>query len=307
MIVLIEGLGSISRKHISALRAIVPEVRIYALRSQSKATLEKGVINVYDYSQLEEKPNFIIISNITQKHRLSIENAMKLDVPLMIEKPVLPSLTPSDFILGRRLKESNIKTYVACNLRFLDVLQYLKRYVDKEKVTINEVNVYCGSYFPEWRPNRNYKEVYSAQKGEGGGIHLELIHEMDYTLWLFGIPNLLSFHTSSKSSIDIESCDYAHYLLEYPTFIASITLNFYRREIKRTIEIIFENETWIVDLINGNIRDGQGKLIYQSSQQVIETYSLQMKHMIDVANGKSDSINTFQDALNVLKLSLGNV
>jgi predicted dehydrogenase len=306
MIVLIEGLGSISRKHIAVLRTVVPDVKVYALRSNLDADSEDGITNIYDYNQLPEKPDFIIISNITQKHRLSVENAIKLGVPIMIEKPVLPSFTKEDFDLNERIKRLGIKTYVACNLRFLDVLQYLKKYLEQSKVIINEVNVYCGSFFPDWRPNRNYKEVYSAQKGEGGGTHLELIHEMDYTTWLFGIPKLLNFTLSSRSTIDIEAADYAHYVLDYPTFIATVTLNFYRKEIKRTIEVIFEDKTWIIDLVNGTIHDGLGKLIYQSDQQVIETYDLQMRHMIDVVKGKSESLNTFEDSLEVLKLSLGN-
>jgi predicted dehydrogenase len=306
MIVLIEGLGSISHKHIAALRTIKPNVKIYALRSNPVASLEEGVINIYDYNQLEEKPDFIIISNITQKHRLSTEKALKIGVPIMIEKPVLPSLTTADIDLSERIKGLGIKTYVACNLRFLNVLQFLKKHLDQNSVAINEVNVYCGSFFPDWRPNRDYRTMYSAQKGEGGGISLELIHEMDYTVWLFGFPKLLNFITSSRSTIDIEAADYAHYILDYPTFIATITLNFYRKETKRTIEIIFEDQTWIVDLVNGSIHDGLGKLIYQSNQKVIETYDLQMRHMIDVVKGKSDSINTFNDSLEVLKLSLGN-
>lgn len=306
MIVLIEGLGSIAHKHISALRTIKPDVKIYALRSKFGATFEAGIINIYDYNQLEEKPDFIIISNITQKHRLSTEKAIKIGVPIMIEKPVLPSLIAADFDLNERIKSLGIKTYVACNLRFLNVLQFLKKHLDQSKVAINEVNVYCGSFFPDWRPNRNYKTMYSAQKGEGGGIHLELIHEMDYTVWLFGIPNILNFTTSSRSTIDIEAADYAHYILDYPTFITTITLNFYRKETKRTIEVIFEDQTWIVDLVNGSIHDGLGKLIYHSNQQVIETYDLQMRHMIDIVKGKSDSLNTFENSLEVLKLSLGN-
>jgi predicted dehydrogenase len=306
MIVLIEGLGSISRKHISALRNSQPNVKLYALRSKAASPSEEGIINIYDYNQLTEKPDFIIISNITQRHRVSVENAIKLGVPIMIEKPVLPSLTAADFDLNERIKSLGIKTYVACNLRFLNVLQFLKKHLDESTVGINEVNVYCGSYFPDWRPKRDYKTMYSAQKGEGGGIHLELIHEMDYTSWLFGIPTILNFTTSSRSTIDIEAADYAHYLLDYPKFIATITLNFYRKEIKRTIEVIFEDRTWIVDLVKGNIHDGLGKLIYQSGQQVIETYDVQMRHMIDVVKGKSESHNTFEDSLEVLKLSLGN-
>lgn len=306
MKVLIEGLGSIAQKHINALRKLIPDVTVYGLRSSINSSDIEGVINVYSYEAVPIKPDFIIICNPTQFHRKSIKNALDLKVPLMIEKPVLHSIDPEDEKIEALINEKGIKTYVACNLRFHPALAYLHNYLNSTTKRINEVNVYCGSYFPNWRPNRDYKELYSAKNEAGGGIHLELIHELDYTYWLFGAPINSTRTLASKSSIDIEASDYAHYLWEYPDFFASITLNFYRQKLKRTIEILFDDDTWTVDFANSTIINDKNEVIFSGNSGILDTYTLQMQHVIDIVHGKTNSINTYKEAREVLKLSLLN-
>ena len=306
MIVLIEGLGSIAQKHITVLRELIPNVVIYGLRSSTNSNEVVGITSVYSYEQLSIKPDFIIICTPTQFHREGIRNAMKMGVPLMIEKPTFHTINETDAVLINELDQKKIKTYVACNLRFHPVLIALNELLKENKNRINELNVYCGSYFPDWRPKRDYKNVYSAKNDVGGGIHLELIHELDYTLWLFGVPLNSKRVLSSKSSIDIEAVDYAHYLLEYQTFFATITLNFYRRKIKRSIEILFENDTWTVDLINSLITNDKNEIIFSSDFKVIDTYLLQMQHMLDIVNNKAESLNSIHNAIDTLKICLAD-
>ena len=42
--------------------------------------------------------------------------------------------------------------------------------MNSEKILINEVNVYCGSYLPDWHPDENYTIGYAAKKNLGGGV-----------------------------------------------------------------------------------------------------------------------------------------
>jgi predicted dehydrogenase len=306
MTILIEGLGAIANKHIHAIRQIEPQAKIYGLRSSENTNIIEGVINIYSYEELSEKLDFIIIANSTQYHRASIRKAIKIGVPLMIEKPVLHSIEPEDETLNNELLEKKIKTYVACNLRFHQVLLFLKRHLENNNRRINEVNVYCGSYFPEWRPNRDYKQVYSAKNKAGGGIHLELIHELDYTCWLLGLPKNTKKTLASKSSIEIEAPDYAHYLLEYESFFATITLNFYRKKIKRTIEILFDNDTWVIDIVNGHIMNDKNEVVFSTDFKILDTYEAQIKHIIAISRNEQKSLNTFQDSLEILRVCLTN-
>ena len=62
MNVLIIGLGSIARKHITALKSLNFDSKIYALRSSLNATIEEGVENIYDIDNSNDLFDFAIIS-----------------------------------------------------------------------------------------------------------------------------------------------------------------------------------------------------------------------------------------------------
>ena len=54
--------------------------------------------------------------------------------------------------------------------------------------------VLCGSYLPSWRKNIIYNKSYSSDKKKGGGVLLDLSHEIDYITWILGsfTKNILS-------------------------------------------------------------------------------------------------------------------
>ena len=135
-------------------------------------------------------------------------------------------------------------------------------YLYNEKLTINEVNVYCGSYLPDWRGNVNFRKIYSAKKNMGGGVHLDLIHEIDYSTWLFGQPMETYGFMTSTSSLNIDSTDYAQYNLMYEKFVLNIKLNYFRRDTKREIEIVLEDDILVCDLLNSEIRNSKNEIIF---------------------------------------------
>jgi len=304
--VLIIGLGSIAAKHINALLTLNPTIRIIALRSSADCKKNDGVEDIYSLEELNDKPQFVIISNPTHLHFSTIEFAIKLQVPLFIEKPPLHILHNARSIVSQ-LKENNIHTYVACNLRFHPCIQLLKKYFSSNKVCINEVNIYCGSYLPDWRPNQDFTRNYSANESMGGGVHLDLFHELDYAYWLFGKPLDSRSFKSSKSSLKINAVDYANYIFNYETFNIAITLNYYRRTPKRTIEILFDDKTWFVNLIDCVIKDDAGEVIFENKNYNIQqTYISQLKYFIDNIENPTNSINTFSESLEVLKICLSD-
>ncbi|HEY8928039.1 MAG TPA: Gfo/Idh/MocA family oxidoreductase [Mucilaginibacter sp.] len=301
MEVLIIGLGSIAAKHIAALRAVDPGVTISALRSGEGGDVD-GVTNVYDLKTLSARPGFIIISNPTQLHAETILSVLDLNVPLFIEKPPLHTLDLADGI-KQKIAQQHLLTYTACNLRFHPCIEFLKKNLGGKR--INEVNVYCGSYLPEWRPGKDYKNIYSANKEMGGGVHLDLFHEMDYTCWLFGHPVASKGFISNRSSLNIDAADYANYLLEYPGFNASVILNYYRRKPQRTIEILLDSETWTIDLIKNTVVTDSGELLFGAPDfKIMDTYINQMRYFIDCRAANSAPMNSFAEAVKTLNITL---
>ncbi|OFY38950.1 MAG: oxidoreductase [Bacteroidetes bacterium GWF2_40_14] len=303
MKVLIIGLGSIGKKHVLAIKTVRPDVDIIALRSHQDAENFMDVKNIYALDEIEKPvPDFVIISNPTSEHKKTVSELIKFNIPLFIEKPIFSSLNIQKLI--DNLNSTDIFTYVACNLRFLDCIRFIKEQKQNfNQKRLNEVNVYCGSYLPDWRLNIDFRKTYSAIPELGGGVHIDLIHELDYIYWLFGSPIEVKRTYRNQSSLDISAYDYANYLLDYEGFCVNIVLNYYRREPKRNLELVFEDETWNVDLLKNQVVC-KNQILFSSEQRISNTYLDQMKYFIGCIQNKNKSINTVNDAYNVLKICL---
>lgn len=304
MRVLIVGLGSIAQKHIHALRKIEPDVKLFALRTGKSKNNLPGVTNIYQLDEVDTNFDFVIISNPTNKHLDSIKELMALKVPLFIEKPPLATLEGADEVL-EYLERENITTYTAFNLRFSPVLQWVRKNIKDKRVL--EVQAYCGSYLPSWRPDVDYRNVYSSKKELGGGVHLDLIHELDYVNWIFGSPQSIQGYVSKVSDLEIDVPDVAHYWLKYERMVASITLNYYRRDTRRTLEIVFEDDTWHVNLIKNEVSDSSGNTLFKASPSSLLTYEEQMSYFIDCLNIGKKPMNSLYDSLQTLEMSLNIV
>ena len=302
--VLIIGLGSIAKKHITALRSLTEEFEVFALRSSLDASKYEDVINIFNLD--DTIFDFAIISNPTHLHFKYIKILASKLIPLFIEKPPVHSLDNLDEILNLVAKKK-ITTYIACNLRFHPCLKFLKEKIDNENPRINEINVYCGSYLPEWRPGLDYKNIYSSNPKMGGGVHLDLFHEIDYVTWIFGQPKLYNSIKRSVSSLSIDSVDYANYILQYDKFTVSIILNYFRKKVKREIEIVFDQITWNIDLINNKIKADDGEVIFEVKKfDISQTYKSQLSYFLDCLKEKRQPMNSFQNSIPALKICLEN-
>jgi predicted dehydrogenase len=304
MRVLIIGIGSIAKKHLKAILSYNPNSLVYAYRTSNPSNLLENVFNIYSLENFSEKIDFIIISNPTALHGNTILDIIKFKAPIFIEKPVLHNLYLADLILDK-LKKNNIITYVGCNLRFHPAVIFLKNYLTSHNPRINEVNIYSGSDLTSWRPKVDYKKSYSSNSNLGGGVHLDLIHEVDYCLWLFGIPNKINSLFKSKSSIEIDSIDSARYIFDYNEFSIGITLNYFRKDIKRQVEVVTDDDTITIDLIKCKVDSFSGKVIFSNKEYNIqETYNKQLIYFWNCVQNNVTPMNSFEEGVNTLKIAL---
>ena len=303
MKILVVGLGSIGGKHVKTIKSLQPQAEIFALRSRKDAEKHPEVTNIYNFDEIALIAfDFAIIANPTSEHKKTLNQLIQFGFPLFIEKPIYSSLDIKDTV--DTIIRKGIQTYVACNLRFLDCIKFIKeKLTQMQNKKLNEVNVYCGSYLPDWRPNVDFKKAYSANAKLGGGVHIDLIHELDYLYWLFGIPKDVSSIFRSRSSLAISSFDFVNYILEYDGFCATVVLNYYRRDPKRTLELVFDDETWNIDLLKNQITCNN-QILFSSGQRIADTYQTQMEYYIHCLSKKTDTFDTISDAYNVLKICL---
>lgn len=303
MKVLIIGLGSIAKKHITALRNLYPDSEIYALRSSKSSPVIEGIRSCYTIDEVPLDVKFILISNPTSLHLKTIKDVSHFGVPLFIEKPPIDSLCQRNELV-KVIKTLDVPTYTAFNLRFHPVVHWLKNNIDSYDVL--EVNAYCGSYLPDWRPGKDYRNIYSAHKDLGGGVHLDLTHEIDFLLWIFGDPMSTMSTRRKISNLEIDSVDSAKYWLEYESFTISLILNYFRRDSKRHIEIVTDKTTLECDLISNKVTDLlKGQVVFESSAfSSLDTYTDQMKYFIDCIETRTQPMNTLLESMRTMEVCL---
>ena len=91
-----------------------------------------------------------------------------------------------------------------------------------------------GYALPLWRPNRDYRETYSAHRDQGGGVLLDAIHELDDLNLLLGMPSSVSALATRVSdlAIDVEDTVIAHLGYENGA-VATVDLNFFEPAYRR--------------------------------------------------------------------------
>ncbi|WP_423736758.1 Gfo/Idh/MocA family protein [Chitinophaga caseinilytica] len=302
MKVLFVGFGSIAQKHKNAMDVSFPGTQYFALRSSQASKAIDGVESLFSWDEIPAGIDFAIVSNPTAHHTEAMHELVDRGIPVMIEKPVSDRLDGLEE-LASKIRSKQLPVYVACNLRFAPVLQFLHDKLQGTEVRINEVLVYAGSYLPDWRPGTNFRENYSARADMGGGAHLDLFHELDYVTWLFGKPQSSSSTLRSVSSLGITAVDFASYTWEYPGFTATILLNYFRRKPKRSIEIVLAEDTWLVDILQSRITSDNGEVIYdEGPYNLKDTYIAQIQYFVEAVKQKKYlNINTFEDSLQILK------
>lgn len=305
MTILIIGLGSIANKHINAIRKMRPNCKIYALRSQEKQISKiEGVINVIKIQEIEEKVYCVLITNPTSLHSEAIYKCLNLNVPLLIEKPLFDKVIENSKLVDY-INRRNIITYIACNMRFHPAIIFLKKYLEENICEINEVNVYCGSFLPDWRKVDDYKKSYSVNPELGGGVHLDLIHEIDYIFWLFGKPMNVNSIKRNVSTLDILAYDFASYTFEYPKFCANLILNYYRKIAKRNIELVMSNDILNIDLIKCTVINSRNEIIFSNNDyNILETYNNQIEYFFNCIDNSLLPMNDINESFEILKIAL---
>ncbi|EPM2759152.1 L-glutamine-D-fructose-6-phosphate isomerase subunit, partial [Campylobacter jejuni] len=165
--------------------------------------------------------------------------------------------------------------YVAYLLRFHPVIVALKKLLKGEKIYF--ASLVCNSYLPHWRA-LDYRQNYSAKKELGGGVLLDLSHEIDLAFFLFGNLELIYSQNAKISELDITSDDFAFLVLKNSQKAKiHIELDYFSKFNKREIIIHTLEKSFKADLINNKIE------IYHKDQSQ------------KILNFENDTIKTLQN------------
>lgn len=300
------GLGSIGTRHLRNVVRYLQEngcsFQIDAIRSGKGAVPEEDILGYlsHEYSCEDEIPtdyDIIFITNPTSMHGEYIRRYGSCTRSMFIEKPLVDE---PDFDFAG-LPE-NLICYVACPLRYTRPLQYVKEHVDCAQAY--SVRAICSTYLPHWHPGEDYRKSYSAHTALGGGVAIDLIHEWDYLIWLFGSPDRVTGIKRKVSELEIDSEDIAVYIGYTDERVYELHLDYFGKEEKRSLEIYLPTETITVDLRGGKIRFSDGRQM--DLQEERDLYQLrEIAHFFDIIRGVCENDNGIDTAMGTLKIAGG--
>lgn len=314
---LIAGTGSIGKRHIQNLQDLDVGFRFLLLRDKAyeddfSRSLGAEVVGDMDKA-LSRKPDFAVVATPSAKHIDVLASLISAHIPLYIEKPVVTSR--ADFAQLRSHLNStqySAPNLVGCNFRFLPSLYKVKEVIQAGRLgNIVRANLVVGQWLPDWRPQQNYRQSYSAQSDMGGGVVMDLIHEIDIARWLFGEFDQVQAMTGKFSSLDITSEDTACILLgksEGPP-VVSLSLDYVSRRLVRRYEIVGEEGTLIWDLGEKRLEISRSQTteriaIGESAFDVAETYRTAMKEFLDAVQNRRPTSPDIADGLKSVELAL---
>jgi len=184
---------------------------------------------------------------------------------MFIEKPIGADRRRLDELLNL-VARRKLVTYVAYNLRFHPVVQKLKEAM--ATLTFQHLRATCSSYLPNWRPQRQVRETYSAHARMGGGVLLDLSHELDYTAYLLGDVQAMTSRAERRSEITVDAEDVADVLLTTASGPAAIHINFLSHLPQRWIQIDGKERTLVGDLMRNTLVEfRQGSIVRQQEME----------------------------------------
>ena len=305
------GSGSIGRRHVSALVARADVERITVVTSW-----EGGAAALPDDPRIAViapgkafDADVAIVAVDTDRHVAAAIPLLERGIDTLIEKPLSHTRDGLD-ALASATAASGARAFVGYNLRFLPAVRLLRDLVSSGALgRVLYARFEAGQYLPDWRPGRDYRETYSASCARGGGVALDLSHEIDAMRFVVGDPRAASVVRRHVSDLEIDSDDLfeGRYDLAGGA-IASVHLDYLAPHRVRAYRVLGSAGEATCDIANGTLTVTHlgGEPTAETDPalfNVAATYPAQIDAFLAAhAGGDGDTLATLAEGTRVLEL-----
>lgn len=254
--ILLIGLGSIGRRHLTNLATRFPQACFTVLRHAPKGDplCERlGARVITDLAQvIEEDIDLAVVATPSANHIDTLPQLIKRGWNLLVEKPVVTTLADCDQIAGLLAAAPPAVRVAGFNFRYLPSLQQARKLINQGALgNVVRAAFTAGLWLPDWRPSQNWRTGYSADAARGGGVELDLVHEIDVARWFFGDLTLQFALGGRHSALNLAANDVSTmvFTAQGATPIIQITLDYISRKRLRHYEIIGDQAglLWNID------------------------------------------------------------
>jgi len=305
------GLGSIAQRHRRNLKTLFPQTKIIALPSRLRNVAEKiedADLVIADIDTLiSEKPYFVIIASPASFHLNHAKPLIEKGIPLLIEKPVCAEYKDAQALLALSEKYQTPIAVGYC-LRYLPSALVMKGLLESNKVgSVYNVFINVGQFLPDWRANINYQQSVSASQHLGGGVLLELSHELDYARWLFGDFNVEQAILRGTQELELDVEAFADISLRNKSStLLHMHLDFLQKQCQRNCSVIGTHGRLDWDLLSNTITyhhaTASETLYTQPDWDKNQMYLAMIKDFSALLDNSASNIVTLQEAVETVAL-----
>ena len=308
---LVVGTGSIGSRHIANLKRLKQYVVAYSYRNTGAKVLDCKTPLVSDLDEALNAADVVVIANQTHKHMELALKAAQLGKHLYIEKPLSHKLQGAQQLLDI-VAQKQLKVCCGFMLRHHPNLLWIKQAIADNTIgKIYAARFIVGQWLPDWRPQSDYSQSYSAFYRRGGGVVFDLIHELDIAYWLLGCVDKVQAFTAKNTALAIETESVAQISLAFESgILAQLHLDYLRPNYQRKLEIIGAKGIIYWDYAKQQVwleqRQQQPQLVQQLDQDFDRNQMFldAMKNFIAAITEQKPINSPLTDAVAVLKLAL---
>jgi predicted dehydrogenase len=312
---LVAGTGSIGRRHIDSIRRLRPQANFVFLRREAARddfSRKLGAAVVASLKDgLAHRPDVAVVAGPSSTHAALITQLLDAGIPMYVEKPVVTSREQHDEVSRALDRAADVTTLCGCNLRYLPSLRAVRELIGAGAIgRVARVSMQTGQWLPDWRPASDYRGSYSASRELGGGVVLDLVHELDAARWILGEFDSLVAIGGQISSLEISSEDSVVIGLRGVRGpVVSIGLDYVARRPVRRYEFYGESGTLCWDLPARRLElahvDGaRAPALPADAFDVAATYIEAMREFLDAAGSRSRTSQDLSEGLRSAALAI---
>lgn len=329
MKVLFVGLGSIGQRHLRNLLEVMGSaVEIYAYRVKRAGFILDNKLNVISYDGLESHYHIHVLENLEEAWEIGIQcvficnpNSLHMEVLLkavengchvFVEKPLSHSYDNIDK-LEKLLSEKQLVSFVGFQNRFHPCIKKTRELLRSNAVgRIVMVSAEIGEDVKSWHRYEDYRSMYACHQELGGGVVLCQIHEMDYIISFWGMPENVYAVGGKLSNLDIDVEDVSVILMKYRIdgieIPVTIREDYLQNPPTRKCKIVGTNGKIEFDLLKSEIvlYDANGGLVYGKTYQFErnDMFLEEMKMFLNAVNGDNEGVIPIAEGIKSLKVAL---
>lgn len=314
--VVVVGTGSAGRRHAAMLRRVLPDARITAVRrpDSDSSTEPFTPLGATVVSSLDEAVaggvDLGVVASPAPMHREAGVALLDAGAHVLIEKPLAANLADGE-ALARAAGAAGRPLLVGYHLRFGDTLRTVRRRIAVDDA-IGQPRTFrfeVGQHLDQWRPGTDPRRSVSARDELGGGVLLELSHELDAVRDVLGEAVVVESAHLRRDGAPTDGrvetvADLELYM--HDSLNGTVHLDMVAPEPFRRWSVVGDRGTIHADVLTGRVELHRGSTVEVLTESVAGERDLAeerlIRHLVELATTRARPRCTAEDGLAVLAM-----